>query len=170
MTDGLTGIANRRSLDERLLHTLNTGLRHSWPTTIMLLDVDYFKKYNDKYGHAKGDDCLIEVAAILTAEMQRENDFVARYGGEEFVCVLDDSGSAGAHKVAEKIIAAMAKHKLPHGDSEVAGHVTLSIGVVTYYPVHGNRGEPLELLQKADKALYAAKNKGRNTYVTAALN
>lgn len=170
LTDGLTGIANRRSLDERLLHTLNTGLRHSWPTTIMLLDVDYFKKYNDKYGHAKGDDCLIEVAAILTAEMQRENDFVARYGGEEFVCVLDDTGSAGAHKVAEKIIAAMAKHKLPHGDSEVAGHVTLSIGVVTYYPVHGNRGEPLELLQKADKALYAAKNKGRNTYVTAALN
>ncbi len=170
LTDGLTGIANRRALDERLLHTLNAGLRHSWPTTIMLLDVDYFKKYNDKYGHAQGDECLIEVAAILSAEMQRENDFVARYGGEEFVCVLDDTGSAGAHKVADRLISAMAKHKLPHGESEVASHVTLSIGVVTYYPVNANRGEPLELLQKADKALYAAKNKGRNTYVTAALN
>lgn len=170
LTDGLTGIANRRALDERLLHTLNAGLRHSWPTTIMLLDVDYFKKYNDKYGHAQGDECLIEVAAILSAEMQRENDFVARYGGEEFVCVLDDTGSAGAHKVADRIISAMAKHKLPHGESEVASYVTLSIGVVTYYPVNANRGEPLELLQKADKALYAAKNKGRNTYVTAALN
>lgn len=170
LTDGLTGIPNRRALDERLLHTLNTGLRHSWPTTIMLLDVDYFKKYNDKYGHAKGDDCLIEVAAILSAQMQRENDFVARYGGEEFVCVLGDTGSAGAHKVAEKIIKAMAKYKLPHDQSAVADHVTLSIGVVTYYPINSNRGEPLELLQKADKALYAAKTKGRNTYVMAALN
>lgn len=170
LTDGLTGIANRRALDERLLHTLSSGLRHSWPTTIMLLDVDYFKKYNDKYGHAKGDECLIEVAAILTSLMQRENDFVARYGGEEFVCVLDDTSSSGANKVAQRIIDAMAKHSLPHGESEVANHVTLSIGVVTYYPVNRERGEPLELLQKADKALYQAKNKGRNTYVMASVN
>ena len=169
LTDGLTGIANRRALDERLLYTLKLGLRHLWPTTIMLLDVDYFKKYNDKYGHAKGDECLIEVAAILTSLMQRENDFVARYGGEEFVCVLGDTDAEGAKIVANKIISAMAKHNIPHGESGVASHVTLSIGVISYYPVRGRRGESLELLKQADKALYEAKGKGRNTFVTASV-
>lgn len=167
LSDGLTGIANRRALDERLAYTLNLGQRHLWPTTIMLLDVDYFKRYNDKYGHAKGDECLIEVAAILSALMQRENDFVARYGGEEFVCVLGDTHSDGALKVAEKIISSMAKHAIKHGDSDAAAHVTLSIGVVTYYPDLTRKPDALELLKKADKALYKAKENGRNTYITA---
>ena len=167
LSDGLTGIANRRALDERLAYTLNLGQRHLWPTTIMLLDVDYFKRYNDKYGHAKGDECLIEVAAILSALMQRENDFVARYGGEEFVCVLGDTHSDGALKVAEKIISSMAKHAIKHGDSDAAEYVTLSIGVVTYYPELSRKPDALELLKKSDKALYKAKENGRNTYITA---
>lgn len=166
LSDGLTGIANRRALDERLAYTLNMGQRHLWPTTIMLLDVDFFKRYNDKYGHAKGDECLIEVAAILSALMQRENDFVARYGGEEFVCVLGDTHADGGHKVAEKIISAMAKHKIKHGDSDAADYVTLSIGVVTYYPDVTVKPDALELLKKADKALYKAKDNGRNTFIT----
>lgn len=166
LSDGLTGIANRRALDERLAYTLNLGQRHLWPTTIMLLDVDFFKRYNDKYGHAKGDECLVEVAAILSALMRRENDFVARYGGEEFVCVLGDTHSDGGHKVAEKIIAAMAKHAIKHGDSDAAEFVTLSIGLVTYYPSMDTKPDALELLKKADKALYRAKDNGRNTFIT----
>ena len=166
LSDGLTGIANRRAMDERLAYTLNLGQRNLIPTSIMILDVDFFKRYNDNYGHAKGDDCLIQVAAILSAAMQRESDFVARYGGEEFVCVLGDTGAEGAVKVAEKIIASMAKHHIPHGNSSVADHVTLSIGVVTYLPVKGEKPDALDLLKKADKALYKAKDNGRNTFIS----
>lgn len=167
LSDGLTGIANRRALDERLLYTLNFGQRNALPTSVLLLDVDYFKRYNDKYGHAKGDDCLVEVATILTAAMKRDNDFVARYGGEEFVCVLGDTDEEGAKQVAENIIAAMAQSKIPHGDSLVSDFVSLSIGAVTYFAGQEQKADPLELLKQADKALYQAKENGRNTYVAA---
>ncbi|WP_416305122.1 diguanylate cyclase domain-containing protein [Neptunicella sp. SCSIO 80796] len=163
LTDGLTGIANRRALDERLFNNIQSAKRHQWPLSVLLMDVDFFKPYNDNYGHAKGDKCLQEIAYVLTSNKRREEDFIARYGGEEFVYLLPQSDEQGATQIAEIILEAMAEQNIPHQFSHVAPYVTVSIGIATYnfeQPISGD-----ELLKNADQALYQAKRQGKNRFV-----
>ncbi|MBF0296095.1 MAG: diguanylate cyclase [Magnetococcales bacterium] len=160
--DGLTGIPNRRRLDEFLRQEWNRGVRKQDSfLSLMLIDVDYFKKYNDHYGHQAGDHCLQAVAGILADVLERATDLVARYGGEEFACVLPDTPLEGAIHTAEKIQQRMAALAIPHAKSDLPGGcVTLSIGVVSMMPVKGR--EPESLVAAADLELYAAKKNGRN--------
>lgn len=166
LSDGLTGIANRRALDERLLHEFKQAKRHKWPVSILLIDVDYFKLYNDNYGHDKGDECLQHIAMTLNEQMQRNGDFLARYGGEEFVCILPDTGSEGAEYVAQILLERIHDRNIQHEYSAVAPHVTVSIGIATMYPDDNTINGPQVLLKHADQALYQAKNQGRNTHVS----
>nr|WP_241737632.1 GGDEF domain-containing protein [Neptunicella marina] len=164
LTDGLTGIANRRALDEHLPTYLQSAIRHHWPVSLLLMDVDYFKPYNDNYGHNKGDECLQQIAKILTRCKRRDEDFVARYGGEEFVFVLPQSDNRGAELVATLLQQAIEEQRIPHEHSLVADHVTMSIGIATFHyddPISAD-----QLLKNADTALYEAKNLGRNRFVS----
>jgi len=158
--DGLTGIANRRAFDERLLHEWSRASRAKAPLSLIMADVDYFKRYNDVYGHQGGDDCLRAVAAVFQRLVFRASDLAARYGGEEFAVILPSTDQDGAREVAERIRAEVAAAVLPHAGSEVAAHVTLSLGVATVLP--GADGHPRSLVSQADQALYAAKKDGRN--------
>lgn len=163
LTDSLTGIANRRALDQRLSNSLQSALRHQWPLSVLLLDVDYFKAYNDNYGHAKGDKCLKEIAYVLSSNKRRNEDFVARYGGEEFIYLLPQSDEQGAIHIAELILTAIIEQKIPHLFSEAASYVTVSIGIATFSPEQPISAE--QLLKNADLALYQAKSQGRNQFV-----
>ncbi|MBF0190571.1 MAG: PleD family two-component system response regulator [Magnetococcales bacterium] len=158
--DGLTGIPNRRSLDEFLFQEWHRGVRHETRLSAMLIDVDYFKRFNDSRGHQAGDQCLRQLAEALTRSLERKTDLVARYGGEEFACVLPETPLQGAIHTAEKIQQAVAALAIPHPDSAVSGIVTLSMGVVSITPRRGV--EPEELLNAADRLLYLAKQSGRN--------
>ncbi len=159
MTDGLTGIANRRMFDESLGREWRRCLRFNKPMSIVMLDVDNFKKYNDRYGHQAGDDCLREIADELSRSAPRPGDLVARYGGEEFVMILGDTDEDGASWVANRICQHVAGLKIPHKDSEYV-YVTVSCGVSSVYP---DREKSAEILLKtADNALYQAKGGGRN--------
>ncbi|WP_438862552.1 diguanylate cyclase domain-containing protein [Neptunicella sp.] len=162
LTDSLTGIANRRALDQRLSNSLQSALRHQWPLSVLLLDVDYFKAYNDNYGHAKGDKCLKEIAYVLSSNKRRNEDFVARYGGEEFIYLLPQSDEQGAIHIAELILTAIIEQKIPHLFSEAAPYVTVSIGIATFSPEQPISAE--QLLKNADLALYQAKSQGRNQF------
>lgn len=165
LTDGLTKLANRRALDERLKHDLHTAQRSHWPISVLMLDIDYFKPYNDNYGHVSGDECLQKVSQCLKDLKQRDSDFIARYGGEEFVMLLPATDKTGALKVAKRITEAIHALKIPHTQSEVSAYVTVSIGVNTY--IDATKESVDSILQKADKALYYAKENGRNRYVHA---
>lgn len=163
LQDGLTGIPNRRALDQRLKHELQLAMRQSWPISLLMIDIDYFKPFNDNYGHAAGDETLKIVATILAESLPRRTDFVARYGGEEFVCILPDTHADGALKVAntllEKIKSAAIEHKY-NPDNPL---LTISLGVVT-----SNKNDNKDadtILKSVDHALYAAKQKGRNQIV-----
>ncbi|MBF0628820.1 MAG: diguanylate cyclase [Magnetococcales bacterium] len=158
--DGLTGIPNRRTLDEFLRQEWHRGLRHETRLSAMLIDVDYFKKFNDHHGHQAGDRCLRQIADVLTRALERKTDLVARYGGEEFACVLPETPLQGAIHTAQKIQQGVAALAIPHPRSEVAGIVTLSMGVVSITPQRGV--EPEEILCAADRLLYTAKQEGRN--------
>ncbi len=161
MSDGLTGIANRRAWDLELKRQIQFASRFQKPLTIALIDVDFFKAYNDHYGHTMGDQALKEVAKIISHEAHRKADFVARYGGEEFVALLADTDEHGAQIIAEHLRTAVEQANIEHIKSTVAQHITVSIGLATCYPSH----PPIEekaLLEQADKALYQAKNNGRN--------
>ncbi|WP_123039549.1 diguanylate cyclase domain-containing protein [Cohnella candidum] len=160
--DGLTGISNRRHFDEVLSKEWGRAQRGSCdsPLSLLLLDIDYFKKYNDTYGHQMGDECLRKVASLLQAVVGRSTDLVARYGGEEFALILPDTDSAGAQKVGEKLRAAMEREAIPHAGSKVSGVVTLSIGAATFLP--NAEDTPEQLIARADGALYEAKTTGRN--------
>ncbi|MDE2439815.1 MAG: diguanylate cyclase [Betaproteobacteria bacterium] len=158
--DGLTGIANRRSFDEKLEIEWSRAQRSGQPVALILADVDHFKRYNDHYGHQGGDACLKSVANILQREIFRPADLVARYGGEEFAFILPGTDLQGALTVAERLRADMERTALPHPASEVAPWVTLSMGVVSTVP--GREMLSAWLVAAADKALYQAKGGGRN--------
>lgn len=157
--DGLTEIPNRRAFDQALLQEIARSLRSGHTFSLALIDVDFFKQYNDCYGHAAGDTTLKRVAKTLAGALRRPNDLAARYGGEEFVFILPESDAAGGVEVAEAIRQLVAELGIEHEKSGVAPHVTVSIGGVT---VSGRQGSPEELLMAADRQLYEAKRLGRN--------
>jgi len=158
--DGLTGVANRRWFDERLQVEWLRCRRNKLPLSLILLDLDHFKAYNDRYGHQAGDDCLRAVAAAMKSRLGRPADLLARYGGEEFVCLLPETPIDGARAKAEDLGRAVLDLALPHADSPTAAVVTISRGVATAAPALD--GSQNELLQRADELLYAAKRAGRN--------
>lgn len=161
--DGLTGISNRRHFDEMLDQEWKRASREKTQLSLVLLDIDFFKKYNDNYGHQGGDDCLRQVASALYKAMHRPGDFIARYGGEEFVAILPDTDSAGAATIAESMRASVEALNISHAFSLAADHVTISLGVATIIP--DSTLNPKELVETADGALYKAKEQGRNRYV-----
>lgn len=161
MHDGLTGISNRRYFDIAIAEKFGLAKRHGYYLAVVMLDIDYFKQYNDHYGHLAGDECLKRVAqAIASVAARRPGDIVARYGGEEFSVVLPSTDMRGAIKVAERVLAAVRELDIAHG-ANPAGIVTLSAGVGALQPAR--ESDTLErLLAAADEALYLAKKKGRN--------
>ncbi|MCK2088960.1 diguanylate cyclase [Thauera aromatica] len=158
--DGLTGIPNRRRFDEAFIAEWRRCRREKVPLAVLMIDIDHFKHYNDHYGHQAGDATLKAVARVLQAGLGRSYDLVARYGGEEFVCIFPDSSLAGASAKAEALRATVEGLGIPHAGPSASGVVTLSIGVAVDTPGENSAAEML--LAVADKALYAAKNGGRN--------
>ncbi|MBF0590180.1 MAG: diguanylate cyclase [Magnetococcales bacterium] len=161
--DGLTGIANRRRFDLFLEQEWGRSMRAQSPLSLILMDIDYFKPFNDNYGHALGDECLQEVAKAFTSAMTRKTDLIARYGGEEFVSVLPETATEGAVLFGEKLRRAVSDLKFPHAHSGVVDHVTISLGATTMVPSKELKCEEMILL--ADKKLYQAKEQGRNRLV-----
>ena len=158
--DALTDIPNRRSFSEQILREFRDSRRNKLPLSVIMCDIDNFKSYNDTYGHNKGDECLKQVAQIIKSTLQRPRDFCARYGGEEFVIILPDTPGEGAVSVAEEIRGNIQNTKIPHPKSLPLGIVSLSLGVSTMSSDVFT--SPEELVKQADKALYMAKQKGRN--------
>lgn len=158
--DGLTGIANRRELERRLDIEWSRLAREGRELAVVFADIDYFKAFNDAYGHAAGDQCLASVANALATSLLRPADFVARYGGEEFVLVLPETDEAGAIDVARRVLAAIDALAIAHRGAPELGHVTVSLGVASQ--VASADASPEQLLERADQALYAAKHAGRH--------
>ncbi|MBE1441109.1 diguanylate cyclase domain-containing protein [Paenibacillus sp. OAS669] len=158
--DALTGVANRRGFDECLLKEWKQGSRMSTPLSLILVDIDFFKRYNDSYGHIEGDICLQRVAESLRKAAKRPGDFIARYGGEEFVVLLPSTDAAGARTVAEHLRQQVELLQIPHTRSEHSPYITISSGTATMIPSRDM--DPSELFLRADKALYQAKQEGRN--------
>ncbi len=163
--DGLTGVSNRRAFDEEFAKEWERSFRDTTPLSLLMIDVDGFKLFNDYYGHQAGDDCLKSIAGLLKTVAKRPADAVARYGGEEFVITLPSTDPDGAVIVAERFRARIEALAIPHEKSPLSDVVTVSIGVGTVTPVIGVT--PHFLIERADQALYQAKNSGRNTVVTA---
>lgn len=159
VTDPLTHLANRRRLDQCLRGEWRRGLRERTPLSLLLLDVDLFKSYNDTYGHLRGDGCLKQVAEAARDMVSRPGDLIARFGGEEFAVVLPNTANEGAVKLAEQICRAVRRRRIPHSSNPL-GYLTISIGCATTVPTLGHSSSTL--IQKADEALYAAKRNGRN--------
>ena len=170
LTDGLTGILNRRAFDEALEREWKRTLRDGSQISLLMLDIDHFKNFNDQYGHQAGDDCLRAVAAAVSGAV-RTTDIVARYGGEEIVVILPSTYTAGAVETAEKVCSAIEALRLPNeGNPEGGGWVTVSVGVATALArIGGTIRMPESLLLAADNAMYKAKNNGRNRVATAVL-
>lgn len=162
--DSLTGLANRRAFDERLAAEWRRCQRGGQMLSIIMMDVDHFKAYNDTYGHPQGDACLRSVGSVLAGVAARTGDLAARYGGEEFVVVLPGTNAAGARVVAERIRTAISALDIPHVGSLVAEHVTVSLGTASVDP---SKLAANALLIAADQALYSAKISGRNRVETA---
>ncbi|MDO8605286.1 MAG: diguanylate cyclase [Phaeospirillum sp.] len=165
--DGLTGLANRRSFDERLEADWLHSIREQAPISLLLIDVDHFKLYNDTYGHQKGDTCLKEVAAAMTTQVFRPADLAARYGGEEFAVIMPNTDLDGALRVADRIREAVEDLNLPHSASQTTDRVTLSAGAASAVPTDDQT--PVDLIAAADAALYRAKHAGRNRVLGAEL-
>jgi len=163
-SDGLTGIANRRYYEEHMNTEWERMAREKKPLTVLLCDIDYFKKYNDAYGHLEGDECLKLIADAINRSCKRPADLAARFGGEEFVVVLPDTDIEGGQLVAESIRSGIEKLRLEHSDSPER-IVTISIGIASTIPVHSS--ECRTLVKNADEALYRAKQNGRNRLETA---
>lgn len=161
--DDLTQVANRRRFDEALNDEWQRLSRDREPLSLIFCDIDYFKLYNDTYGHQAGDDCLRAVADTISANCQRPGDFVARYGGEEFIVILPNTEAEGAVHLAEDIREEIGRLKIPHMRSQVSRYITLSLGVSCVFPCADIT--PESLIGAADKALYEAKNQGRNRTV-----
>jgi len=160
--DALTGIYNRRYLDENLNKITKVLSRASGTLSLLMIDIDYFKLYNDTYGHSEGDNCLKTVAKIISNSLTRASDFVARYGGEEFTVVLPNTDEAGMQLVAEKLLKNILDAKIPHCKSDIAKYVTISIGCTTgnVSPLQGGHN----YINQADAMLYISKKNGRNRY------
>ncbi|MDD3518491.1 MAG: diguanylate cyclase [Chromatiales bacterium] len=163
--DGLTGVANRRRFDEALETEWRGCRRGHLPLALLMVDIDHFKRYNDRYGHQAGDECLRIVARTLKQGFGRARDLVARYGGEEFACLMPGSDLAGARTKAEELRQAIERCAIPHAASPVADVVTLSVGVAALTP--NGENTPSDLVAAADAALYSAKSEGRNRVCSA---
>lgn len=160
--DGLTGVANRRHFNEKLAESLERAARSGKPVSLILFDIDYFKRYNDTYGHVAGDDCLKKVATVMKNAVRRRDELAARYGGEEFAIILMEQPLSAAVSLAESITASVSKLAIPHRASELPQkHVTLSAGCAVYL-MSDPEGWKKTLIERADEALYRAKRAGRN--------
>lgn len=162
MYDGLTNIRNRRFFDEAFEKTFLEVKREKISLAVLMIDIDFFKPYNDNYGHGKGDEALKKVANALQSTIKRPSDLVARYGGEEFIILLKDIDKAGLQTVANNLLEDVRDLKIPHEFSKVEKFITVSIGVSYYTP--NSDITKLELLIKADETLYKVKNSGRNNF------
>ncbi len=162
--DGLTEIPNRRNLDENLAREWRKSKRNNTPLSVLLMDIDHFKRYNDCYGHRAGDDCLKQIAHALVGACERGSDFVARYGGEEFAAVLPNTSVKEAISFANKLRNAVNELNIPHKASLNADHVTISIGIAT--TENGQVYAEQTLLEEADLGLYQAKDAGRDQIVS----
>lgn len=160
LSDGLTGIPNRRRFDEYLTSIWDLGRRENSALSLILMDIDHFKKFNDNYGHLAGDECLKKVAQTLQATLRRKIDLIARYGGEEFVCILPSTDLDGAVMIAEKFRQKIVSIKIPHEFSNVAEYVSISAGVASITPTGDLK--PNAIIKAADDALYMSKKNGRN--------
>lgn len=158
--DGLTGIPNRRNFDHFIKMSWKNALREQQPLSLIMADIDYFKAYNDNYGHLQGDECLIHVANTLVASVKRPNDLVARYGGEEFIAVLSNTDREGAGLVAERMRKSVEMLDMKHDRSSIADCVTISLGVTTIIPQTSD--SIADFINSVDDALYQAKLDGRN--------
>ena len=158
-SDGLTGIANRRHFDVAMDKEVRRAKRSGTPLSLLMIDIDAFKAYNDHYGHQQGDDTLVKVASALAQMVQRPLDLIARYGGEEFVVILPELDGEQSMRMAEAMRLTIVGLQLPHATSTHAEHVTVSIGLATHT---GELGDIARLVGAADRALYSAKNTGRN--------
>ena len=165
MTDKLTEIANRRNFDTFLDLEWGRCSREGRPLSLIMVDIDFFKAYNDTYGHQAGDECLQKIAHVLKKNANRAGDLAARYGGEEFIIVLSTTGAEGTAIVANKIKSAVDALGIAHKASRVTGHITISLGCVTCIP--SRESESAALISMADEALYESKKNGRNRISTA---
>ena len=163
--DGLTGISNRRHFDETLDNDLGDAAQNNGAVSLILIDIDYFKGFNDTYGHQLGDDCLKEVASLLSKSCLNPQDMAARYGGEEFVALLSGTTEDEALKVANRFREMLSTAEIKHEDSDVSEYVTVSMGIATHDTATPYNAK--ELIEAADKALYKAKDTGRNKEVLA---
>ncbi|QFU74695.1 GGDEF domain-containing protein [Halioglobus maricola] len=161
--DELTGLGNRRMVNTALKAEINRARRTATPLSVILLDVDYFKAYNDTYGHPAGDEVLQRLADIMQNATSRAGEVVGRYGGEEFILVLPGSSSPSAMRIAERLKDFIAEAAIPHGESDVSPSITVSQGIATVEP--DTELMPADLIKMADKALYKAKASGRNAIV-----
>lgn len=166
--DGLTGVNNRRYFNEQLAVEWSRAERNHSGLSALMIDVDYFKHYNDRYGHQMGDDCLRRIASAIKASLRRPADQIARYGGEEFVCLLPDTDLEGVMQIAEKIRANVEQLQITHADSEASAYVTISLGGCS--KLAHQAGLPDAFIQQADAQLYAAKRAGRNRIRCAVLS
>jgi diguanylate cyclase (GGDEF)-like protein len=161
--DPLTGIPNRRGFDESLEQEWKRAIRSAAPLSLAILDVDYFKKFNDTYGHARGDACLREVAQTIAGVARRPGDVAARYGGEEFGAIFPETDSDAMQSLAERLVESVRTLGIEHASSGCGPHVSVSVGSVSLVPSLGD--DAAAALQAADRMLYEAKEKGRNRAV-----
>ena len=161
--DGLTGLYNRHLLEDVMVKLTSHGNRSKQPISLMMIDVDWFKDYNDTYGHLEGDECLKSLALVIKESLQRPTDIAIRYGGEEFLCLLPDTGSQGVQNIANLMLKSVQGLAIEHKLSEFKV-VTISIGIHTVY--NNNKATLADNLAKADEALYASKQLGRNRFST----
>ena len=161
--DGLTGIANRRLFDRTIEAEWSRAVRNSLSISLVMIDIDFFKNYNDSLGHQAGDDALKKIAVTMQQNFKRPGDLVARYGGEEFVALLPETSQNGTDMLAERLRKEVEGLKIPHPDSKIGEFVTISLGVTQFIPRRGSRHD--KLISLADKALYQAKHGGRNRVV-----
>lgn len=162
-TDPLTKIANRRRYNEALIEEWRRSMRSKSAMSLIIIDIDDFKLYNDNFGHGKGDDVLVQFGEILRYCCKRNSDLPARVGGEEFVALLPDTDEQGAKQIIEKIMKELQDAAIPHPYSTVSDVITVSCGIVTDYPVKGE--VPESMFSRADQALYRAKNNGKNRFL-----
>ncbi|NRR31849.1 diguanylate cyclase [Oxalobacteraceae bacterium] len=163
LTDALTGVANRRSFNETIDNEWRRCARSSLPLSVIMIDIDHFKRYNDHYGHQAGDLCLQQVSAAMKRCAARPHDLLARYGGEEFILLLPQEGLAGAEVVAQRILDEVRRSAIPHAASDTSGLVTVSLGIASVTPP-ADGTDPVNLIRTADACLYRAKQNGRNRY------
>jgi diguanylate cyclase (GGDEF)-like protein/PAS domain S-box-containing protein len=163
--DSLTGVANRRMFDSIMEVEWVSARRNNQSLSLIMIDIDYFKQYNDHYGHIQGDECLKRVGQALSESASRARDFFARFGGEEFVLVLPETDEKSAKKIAERCRSLIFKEQIPHEKSDVSHVLTISMGVGTIVPSH--KDEAIAFIEEVDKRLYQAKQKGRNCIVEA---